>query len=132
MITFKQFISEAILHGPYEDDKGYRGIISEIKYLPVSAIERTEMDFRPEVMSVSDEVAKNMKYDKPVEVTAYHYDKANKNNTAKVTLTDGHHRTAAAIQTKKKWLPVEVSAQNCTGAKLNKLISLSKEIESEI
>lgn len=48
------------LETPYKAGQTYNGIIPEIKYLPVTAIERQERDFRPEVMEVSDEVAANM------------------------------------------------------------------------
>jgi hypothetical protein len=118
------------------DEKHNASHIPEIKYLPVSMIHRKEMDFRPEVMSVPDHVAKNMDYSEPIQATAYRdSDLPNHEidrETPQVTLVDGHHRTAAAIQTGKKWLPVKVSARNVYGHKLNKLIAASKEIESSL
>lgn len=99
-------------------------------------IHRQEMDFRPEVMSVPDHVAKNMDYSEPIDVTAYR-DSTLPNRevdrtTPQVTLIDGHHRTAAAIQTGKQWLPVKVKATNVYGHKLNKLIDASREIEKSL
>lgn len=116
----------------YPPGKTYSGKVPEIKYLPVSNIARQEMDFRPEVMTVSDEVAKNMDYSEPVEVTAFHYSKDHSDTKPEVLLIDGHHRMAAALQTGKPWLPVEVRARNAKGEKLNALIALSREIESKI
>ena len=114
----------------YDPNQTYCGIIPEIKYLPVSVIERQEMDFRPEVMSVSDEVAANMDYSQPVEVTAFHYGKDNDSTRPVVTLRDGHHRTAAAIQTGRPHLPVVVKAINAKGVKLNALIEMSRTLEA--
>ncbi|MCA8228231.1 hypothetical protein [Burkholderia vietnamiensis] len=116
----------------YEPGKKYSGRIPEIKYLPVSAIERQEMDFRPEVMVVSEEVAANMDYSQPVEVTAFRFGKANDDTLPVVTLRDGHHRTAAAIQTGREYLPVEVRAINAKGEKLAELIAMSQAIEARL
>jgi len=87
------------------------------------------MDFRPEVLTVSDEIANNMNFSEPVEVTAFRYGKNNDDVSPVVLLKDGHHRVAAAIQTKRPYLPVEVTARNCKGEKINALIQLSKQIE---
>ncbi|ARL04372.1 hypothetical protein BOC44_21655 (plasmid) [Burkholderia pseudomallei] len=116
----------------YESGKKYSGRIPEIKYLPVRAIERQEMDFRPEVMVVSEEVAAHMDYSQPVEVTAFRYGKANDDTLPVVTLQDGHHRTAAAIQTGREYLPVEVRAINAKGEKLAALIAMSRAIEARL
>ena len=123
---------ESIENGKYLPGQKYCGRIPEIKYLPVSAIERQHMDFRPEVMTVSDEVARNMDYSEPVDVTAYHHSQRNDTYEPKVTLTDGHHRTAAALQTGREWLPVNVKAINARGEKINALIALSNDIEHRL
>lgn len=116
----------------YQTGEKYTGPVPEIRYLPVSAIERQEMDFRPEVMTVSDEVAKNMDYSEPVEVTAFRYGKQNDDTLLVVTLRDGHHRTAAAIQTGRPYLPVEARAINAKGEKLLALIEMSRAIERSL
>jgi hypothetical protein len=117
---------------PYEPGVKYNGRIAAIKYLPVRVIHRKEMDFRPEVMRVSDEVARTMDYSEPVLVTAYRYSHDHNDLTPEVTLIDGHHRTAAALQTGRQWLPVEADARNAKGEKLNALIALSQQIERSL
>lgn len=116
----------------YEPFKKYTCKVPEIKYLPVAVIHRKELDFRPEVMSVSDDVAKKMDYSEPIEVTAFRFAASRGNEgddtRPEVTLTNGHHRTAAALQTGRKYLPVEVKAINAKGEKLNALIALSNSI----
>lgn len=115
---------------PYQAGVKYNGLIPEIKYLAVTAIERQQLDFRPEVMEVSDEVAANMDYSEPVDVTAFRDGSATYRDTPEVMLTDGHHRTASAIQTGKPWLPVTAKAVNASGEKLNALIAMSRSIEA--
>lgn len=116
----------------YAPGQKHTGPIPEIKYLPVNVIERAAMDFRPEVMVVSDEVARNMDFSEPVDATAFHYGKNNDPLEPSVLLRDGHHRTAAALQTGRPWLPISVRAINALGEKLNALIDLSSAIEAQI
>lgn len=119
----------AIENRKYKDGEKYQGLIPEIKYLPLTAIARQELDFRPEVMTVSDEVAKNMDFAEPIEVTAFRFGKGDDDASPQVTLRDGHHRYAAALQTGRKYLPVVVRAINARGKKLNALIELSDKIK---
>ena len=131
---------------PYDAGKKYSGNIPEVRYLPVSVIYRREYDFKPETLSVSDEVARGMDYSKPIEVTAYRFASSgwtptspprayrveeDDDETAQVMLEDGHHRLAAAIQTGRRWLPVNLTAINAKGEKLNALIALSQQIEAQ-
>lgn len=116
----------------YQSGLKYHGLIEEIKYLPVACIERQEMDFRPEVMKVSDEVAANMDFSEPVEVTAYRYSKGQNDVLPFVTLSDEHHRLAAAIQTNRAYLPVQLKAVNAKGEKLNTLVHMSRKIEANL
>lgn len=122
-----QFITENTQQ--YDPSKKYYGSIPEIKYLPLSVIKRRELDFRPEVMTVSDEVAKNMDYSEPILVSVYRFDDQDDDITPEVTLDDGHHRMAAALQTGRKYLPVVARAVNAKGEKIISLIQLSKQIE---
>jgi hypothetical protein len=116
----------------YPPDEKFHGPVSEIRYLPVSVIHRREMDFRPEVLTVSDKVAANMDFSEPVEVTAFRFGPNNDEDEPAVTVTDGHHRTAAAIQTGRPYLPVSVRSVNARGRKLNALIALSRKIEGSL
>ena len=122
--------TEADLKAKYQPGQKYHGPIPEIRLLPISAIYRQEMDFRPEVTAVSDEVAKSMDFSQPVDATAFRFGPNNDDQQPIVTLTDGHHRIAAAIQTGRAYLPVNVKAINAKGEKLNALIEMSRAIES--
>lgn len=114
----------------YKAGEKYHQVIPEVKYLPVSVIKRQEMDFRPEVMTVSDEVARNMDYSEPVEVTAFRFGDDDTDTQPVVTLRDGHHRTAAALQTGRPYLAVRLQAINAKGEKLAALIGMSHAIET--
>jgi hypothetical protein len=127
MISFKQFISEA-----YAEGQRYSGKIPEIKYLPVSAIERPLAQDGREVLTVSDQVARNMNFSEPVEVTVFRFGSANDDTLPVVSLDDGHHRVAAAIQTSRDWLPVTARARNARGEKINALIAMSKQIQQHL
>jgi hypothetical protein len=116
----------------YEPGQKYNGPIPEIKYLLVRAIHRQEMDFRPEVMTVSDAVANSMDFSEPVEVTAFRFGPANRDTLPEVTLCEGHHRMAAAIQIGRPHIQVEVKAINAMGEKLNALIAMSQVIEASL
>lgn len=114
----------------YTPGEKYHQQIPEVKYLPVSVIKRQQMDFRPEVMTVSDEVARNMDYSEPVEVTAFRFGDDDTDTQPVVTLRDGHHRTAAALQTGRPFLAVNLQAINAKGEKLTALIGMSHAIET--
>jgi hypothetical protein len=111
----------------FEVGKKYNGVIPQIKYLPVHAIERQPSQY--EVSHVSDDVAKNMDFSEPVEATAFRYSSNNREDHPSVALQNGHHRLAAARQTGRPHLPVTLTAVNAKGEKLNALKALSDEIE---
>jgi hypothetical protein len=113
--------------GEFEVGKKYSGVIPQIKYLPVHAIERQPSQY--EVSHVSDDVAKNMDFSEPVEATAFRYSSNNREDHPSVALQNGHHRLAAARQTGRPHLPVTLTAVNAKGEKLNALKALSDEIE---
>ena len=130
MKSFKDYLCEST-EEKYKTGEKYNGLITEIKFLPLSVITRDTSDIETgyEVGTVSDEVAANMDFNEPIEVTAFRYSSDDTDTTPEVKLINGHHRTAAAIQTGRKWLPVEVTARNAKGEKLQGLITLSKGIE---
>ncbi len=126
-------LEEDAAESKYKTGEKYHAKIPEIKYLPVSLIHRQEMDHMPEVMSVSDEVARNMDFSEPVEVTAFRFAHGGDDDqTPEVTLRDGHHRTAAALQTGREWLPVDCRSINAKGEKINALIAISNQIEARL
>jgi hypothetical protein len=132
---------------PYEVGKKYSGAVPEVRYLPVSVIYRREYDFKPEALAVSDTVARSMDYSVPVDVTAFRFsdggiaptvpprrfrpEDEDDDTSPMVLLEDGHHRLAAAVQTGRAWLPVNLRAVNAKGEKLNALIALSQQIEAK-
>jgi len=127
-ITFKQFISESYTPG----QKYSLAVIPEIKYVPVNIIERPLAQDGREVLDVSDEVARNMDFSEPIEVTVFRYGNSEDDTAPNVSLDDGHHRVAAALRTGRKWLPAIAKARNAKGEKINALIELSKEIEKHV
>ena len=131
------------MSGVYAPHQKHHGLIPEIERLPISVIVRSMMDFRPETLSVSADVAAHMDYSEPVDVTAFRYSGGGWLSTdppqrdtgdpgddrlPQVVLADGHHRLASAIQTGRAWLPVRVRAVNAKGSKLNLLIALSDDL----
>lgn len=126
MTTFKQFLLEG-----YSAGQKYSGKIPEIKFVPVNIIDRPLAQDGREVLTVSDEVAKNMDFSEPIEVTVFRFGgpkHPDDDQIPNVSLDDGHHRVAAALQTGREWLPVKASAINARGEKINALIKLSDEI----
>jgi hypothetical protein len=123
MTTFKQFLLEG-----YSAGQKYSGKIPEIKFVPVNIIDRPLAQDGREVLTVSDEVAKNMDFSEPIEVTVFRFGRDDDDTSPNVSLDDGHHRVAAAIQTGREWLPVKARARNARGEKINALIKLSDEI----
>lgn len=115
MLSFFEWLS------PYSPDEKYSGLISEIRYVLVSSIERNEL-----------EVAASMDYSSPIEVNVYRYSRFDEENSPVVRLIDGHHRVAAAIQTGRLYLPVIARARNAKGSKINALIAQSELIASHL
>lgn len=130
MITFKQFLLEQ--PQKYLPGKKYNGHIPEIRYVRVDAIDRPLAQDGHEVLTVSDEVAKSMDFSEPIEVTVYRFGGTkhpDDDQVPIVSLVNGHHRTAAALQTGRSWLPAVATARNALGEKINSLIEISDKIE---
>lgn len=114
----------------FEEGVKYNGPIPQIKYLPTHMIEHS--GDAGEVRHVSDEVAKNMDFSTPVQATAFRYGRDHDEFEPSVNISDGHHRLAAAKQTGRPHLPVEIIARNAKGEKLNAMKALSDEIEKKL
>ena len=114
----------------FEEGVKYNGPIPQIKYLPTHMIDHSGV--AGEVRHVSDEVAKNMDFSTPVQATAFRYGRDHDEFEPSVNISDGHHRLAAAKQTGRPHLPVEIIARNAKGEKLNAMKALSDEIEKKL
>jgi hypothetical protein len=96
--------------GIFEDATKYHQKVPEIKSINVDKLKRMNSG---EVADVSDEVAANMDFSKPIQVSVF--------SDGELRIVDGHHRVAAAKKLGIKSLPVELQAINAKGATLNKL-----------
>ena len=133
MITFKQFLLEKTQK--YEPGKIYNGSIPEIRFVSVDAIDRPLAQDGYEVLTISDEIAKNMDFSEPIEVTVYRFGGAkypDDDQIPIVSLINGHHRVAAARQTGRSWLPAVANSRNARGEKINALIEISDKIQKSI
>jgi len=96
--------------GIFEDATKYHQKVPEIKTINVNNLKRMNSG---EVADVSDEVAANMDFSKPIQVSVF--------ADGELRIVDGHHRVAAAKKLGIQSLPVELQAINAKGATLNKL-----------
>jgi len=94
----------------FEDATKYHQKVPEIKSINVDKLKRMNSG---EVADVSDEVAANMDFSKPIQVSVF--------SDGELRIVDGHHRVAAAKKLGIKSLPVELQSINAKGATLNKL-----------
>jgi hypothetical protein len=101
-----------ILNGPYEDDKQYHGLVTEITHVNPKLVQRRDSF---EVNSVSDDVAKSMKFDEPIDVSLF--------RDGELVCQDGHHRLASAKQHGMDKIPAKLTAINAFGVNINKLIN---------
>jgi hypothetical protein len=108
-----------ILTGPYEDDVQYHGLVMEITKLRPQPIKRRDAF---EVNQVSDEVAANMSWEEPIDVSVF--------RDGEMVCQDGHHRLAAAKQRGLKLIPAKLTAINAFGRTINELIRQQSVNES--
>jgi len=94
----------------FEDATKYHQKVPEIRTINVNNLKRMNSG---EVADVSDEVAANMDFSKPIQVSVF--------ADGELRIVDGHHRVAAAKKLGIQSLPVELQAINAKGATLNKL-----------
>jgi hypothetical protein len=94
----------------FDDATKYHQKVPEIKSINIDKLKRMNSK---EVADVSDEVAANMDFSKPIQVSAF--------ADGELRIVDGHHRVAAAKKRGITSLPVELQAINAKGSTLNKL-----------
>ena len=107
--------------GSYKDDEKYHQIIPEIKYIDPMLL---KMKNGYEVSKVSREVAGQMKFNEPVEVSLF--------RDGELIINDGHHRVAAAKQLGMKKIPVVLQAINAFGRNINVLINSQENKLNEV
>lgn len=95
----------------YLNNKQYHSEIPEVKNISVKNLKKMHED---EVSVVSKEVAENMNFEEPIEVSVF--------KDGELRISDGHHRVAAARMVHKERLPVKLKAINALGEHINKLI----------
>jgi len=105
----------------FEPGKKYHQKISEISEVPVAKLKPMDAG---EVSTVSMNVAKKMKFDKPVKVSIF--------KGGEMRIVDGHHRVAAAKRLGHNTINAEVQAINAKGKDLNKLLEILKDEKGEI
>ena len=94
----------------FDESTKYHQKVPEIKNINVANLKRMNSG---EVADVSDEVAANMDFSKPIQVSVF--------SDGEMRIVDGHHRVAAAKKLGISSLPVELQAINARGNTLNKL-----------
>lgn len=95
----------------FDESTKYHQKVPEVKNINVTNLKRMNSG---EVADVSDEVAANMDFSKPIQVSVF--------SDGELRIVDGHHRVAAAKKLGIQSLPVELQAINAKGNILNKLI----------
>lgn len=103
----------------YQDNVKYFGKVPQVKFINPKLIIRKDEN---EVNRVSDEVADNMEFIHPIQVTIY--------NDGSLICQNGHHRLAAAKQRNMALINVELFSLNAYGKNINKLIWNQNVMES--
>ncbi len=96
----------------YNDVQTYNAAVPEVSRIRVANLKVMDAG---ETRTVSDDVARDMDFSEPVEVSVF--------KDGELRIVDGHHRVAAASQRGIEFLPVKLQAINATGAKINELIN---------
>lgn len=102
---------ENLEQAKYVAGEKYHRKIPEVTQIRVSNLKRMNSG---EVDSVSDDVANNMDFSEPVEISVF--------ADGEMRIDDGHHRVAAAKRRGIEFLPVDLRAINATGEKISELI----------
>ena len=96
----------------YSSEEKYSQIVPEISSVNPNKVSRRDMY---EVAKVSPDVAANMSFEKPIEVSLF--------ADGTLMLSDGHHRLAAAKQLGMNSIPAVVRSINAKGKHINALIA---------
>lgn len=96
----------------YSSEEKYSQIVPEISSVNPNKVSRRDMY---EVAKVSPDVAANMSFEKPIEVSLF--------ADGTLMLSDGHHRLAAAKQLGMNSIPAVVRSINAKGNHINALIA---------
>ena len=96
----------------YSNEEKYNQIVPEISSVNPNKVSRRDMY---EVAKVSPDVASNMSFEKPIEVSLF--------ADGTLMLSDGHHRLAAAKQLGMNSIPAVVRSINAKGNHINALIA---------
>jgi len=94
----------------FDDATKYHQKVPEITSINIGNLKRMNAG---EVADVSDEVAANMDFSKPIQVSVF--------SDGELRIVDGHHRVAAAKKLGMTTLPVDLQAINAKGSTLNQL-----------
>ena len=95
----------------YEDDVKYHGKVIEVGWINPKLIKRRDSN---EVDSIPDEVAANMDFSEPIDVSIF--------SDGELVCNNGHHRLAAAKQRNMPYIRVILTSINARGSYINKLI----------
>jgi len=96
----------------YSNEEKYNQIVPEISSVNPNKVSRRDMY---EVAKVSTDVAANMSFEKPIEISLF--------ADGTLMLSDGHHRLAAAKQLGMNSIPAVVRSINAKGNHINALIA---------
>jgi hypothetical protein len=95
----------------YEDDVKYHGKVLEVSWINPKLIKRRDSN---EVSSVPDDVASNMDFSEPIDVSIF--------SDGELICNNGHHRLAAAKQRNMPYIRVGLTSINARGNYINQLI----------
>lgn len=102
----------------YDDDTKYHGKVLEVRWIDPKKIKRLNSN---EVGSVDAEVAANMNFSEPIQVSIY--------SDGEIVCQNGHHRLAAAKQRNMPYIYCELTSINARGVYINSLIKDQSEFK---
>jgi hypothetical protein len=106
--------------GGYVEGEKYSGHVSDVTALDPKTLRVRDAG---EVREVSDEVARNMDFSEPVEITLF--------ADGTRIINDGHHRVAAAKRLGMKSIPVRLIGVNARAPAINAAVDESRALSAE-